>query len=206
MTVLWIYAALHRITVSHHQHCLSITFFSVCYLQVLAFISKRHALGLLYSSHFGCTGEYQWASYSQHFAYHMHLQCVYVRKCGFCTRSCVRSYSTHCSYQQYLNILQTVLSAAFFTTASCFCICTLCTCNIYIRFIHIGLCFFYVLTSYPVIFSPLCKRLYCCLYLHTCTCVIVMCPLLSLPGHCSGVGDGHGVCFPQQDGGCCRRW
>ena len=107
---------------------------------------------------------------------------------------------------QYLNIVQTVLSATFFTTASCFCICTLCTCNIYIRFIRILLCFFYVCTSYPVIFSPLCKHLYCYLYLHTCTYVIVMCPLLSLPGHCSGVGDGHGVCFPQQDWGCCCRW
>ena len=131
---------------------------------------------------------------------------VCLRKCGFCARLCVHSYNTHCSYMQYLNILQTVLCATFFTTASCFCICTLCTCNTYIRFIRILLCFFYVCTSYPVIFSPLCKHLYCYLYLHTCTYVIVMCPLLSLPGYCSGVGDGHGVCCPQQDGGCCRRW
>ena len=76
----------------------------------------------------------------------------------------------------------------------------------YVLYILVCVSSTYVHTSYPVIFSPLCKHLYCYLYLHTCTYVIVMCPLLSLPGHCSGVGDGHGVCFPQQDGGCCRRW
>ena len=74
---LWLHAALHQIycisasTLSQHYP------FSVCCLQLLAFISKRHTLGLLRSSHFGCTGEYHWPSYSQHCAYHMYLQCVY---------------------------------------------------------------------------------------------------------------------------------
>ena len=42
-----------------------------------------------------------------------HVLTVCLRKCGFCARLCVHSYNTHCSYMQYLNILQTVLCATF---------------------------------------------------------------------------------------------
>ena len=57
----------------------------------------------------------------------MYLQFVYVSVAFVHVHVCV--LTVHSTHMEYLNILQTVLSATFFTAASCFCICTLCTCN-----------------------------------------------------------------------------
>ena len=101
------------------------------------------------------------ASYSQHHAYHMYLKFVYVCVAFVHIHVCVLTILTaHTCNTLILYKLFCVPHSSLLLLAFVY-VRTLCTCNTYIRFIRILLCFFYVRTSYPVIFSPLCKRLYC---------------------------------------------